>query len=131
MASTGSRFRPLMRDAMYVPFSETRTDEKGYPTLGTSRCILYSTHLLFRLDNRFLNASRSPYLCELMLANFQSRLSTLTIPPRCSSTPTLVNLPPSIQTGRCSDSLLPPESRFTYYETDHCSRRRSGDASTA
>jgi hypothetical protein len=40
-------------------------DEKGYSTLGTSRCILHSTHLLFRLDNWFFNASKSPHLTKL------------------------------------------------------------------
>ena len=39
-------------------------DEKGYPTLGTSRRFLYSTRLLFRLDNRFFDASESPYTRE-------------------------------------------------------------------
>jgi hypothetical protein len=66
MASTGSRFRPFMRDAMYVFLIVIAgTDEKGYSTLGPSWCILYSTHLLFRLDNRFFNASKSIAMHEL------------------------------------------------------------------
>jgi hypothetical protein len=41
------------------------TDEKGHSTLGPSWCILHSTHLLFRLDNRFFNASKSIAMHEL------------------------------------------------------------------
>jgi len=63
MASTGSRFRPLMRDAMYVFLIVIAgTDEKGYSALGTGRCVLYSAHLFIRLDNRFFNASKSRYV---------------------------------------------------------------------
>jgi hypothetical protein len=66
MASTGSRFRPLMRDAMCVFLIVIAgTDEKGHSTLGPSWCILHSTHLLFRLDNRFFNASKSIAMHEL------------------------------------------------------------------
>jgi len=57
-------------------------DEKGHSTLGTSRRILHSTRLLFRLDNRFLNASKSSDIhqadvSQLSTQIWQPHLSTM------------------------------------------------------